>query len=277
ESVTFNPMFDHLWDYAALTHGRDALEKKYHFSLETNVRGGWSGGFAVYLESFGYDPSIFPNVFVQRVRGAVTDTVPFNGAVRLYNHDWVASLNTPQWSMFSFNATAIVGPDDNFEEWATSNIWYVSLGALVRPSDKLRITPTLLYQSFDHPSSGTVYRSDHIIRVKTEYQLTRAIFLRLVGEYSGQERALLVDYSRTGGVLLYYDPATGTYSPSTPFRHKTFRTDWLFSYQPSPGTVFFAGYGNSSAPASFRLDQLTETRYRTADAFFVKFSYLFRM
>ncbi len=277
ESVTFNPMFDHLWKYGALMHSADALEKKYHLSLETQLRGGWSGGFAVYLESFGYDPAIFPNVYVERARGAVVDTVPFDGKVRLYNHDWVASLNTPQWSMFNFTALGIVGPDDDFDEWATTNIWYLSLGALVRPNDKLRITPTLSYQSFDHPQTGSVYRSGHIVRVKTEYQLSRPIFLRLVGEYRGNEHLPLVDWSRTGGALLYYNPATHSYTRSAFSRTKSFRTDWLFSYQPYPGTVFFAGYGNSSAPNAFRLDQLTETRYRTTDAFFIKFSYLFRM
>jgi hypothetical protein len=57
-------------------------------------------------------------------------------------------------------------------------------------------------------------------------------------------------------------------------RTNDLRIDWLFSYQPNPGTVFFAGYGSS----------LTETlplkfndMRRTQDGFFVKLSYLFRM
>ncbi|HKO15686.1 MAG TPA: DUF5916 domain-containing protein [Gemmatimonadaceae bacterium] len=277
ENVTFNPMADHLWNYEALLHGRDALEKKYHLSLETRLRGGWTGGFAVYLESFGYDPAIFRNVYVERPAGAALDTVPFYAPVRLFNHDWAASLGTPQWSIFSFNALAITGPDENFEEWSTADIWFVQLDALVRPNPKLRITPSLLYTSYDHPQTGTVYRSDHIIRVKTEYQISRSIFLRLVGEYQGHDRLPLVDWGRSGGALLFYDPASRTYRRSGPLRAKAFRTDWLFAYQPSPGTVFFAGYGNSSAPDAFRLNQLTETRFRTADAFFMKFSYLFRM
>lgn len=276
ESVTFNPMGDLLWSEPAFVHGRDALEKKGHLSLETQLRGGWSGGFALYLESFGYDPSLYRNVYVERTNGAVVDTVQFDGGARLFNHDWAVSLNTPQWSAFSFNALAIAGPDENFEEWSTSNIWLVSLGALVRPTPKLRITPTLLYQSFDHPQTGNVYRSDRIVRIKTEYQLSRSIFLRLVGEYRGRELQPLVDWGRSFGPLLYRDPATGSFSRTAFSRAKTFRTDWLFSYQPLPGTVFFAGYGNTSAPAAFRLDELTETRYRTADAFFLKASYLFR-
>ena len=50
--------------------------------------------------------------------------------------------------------------------------------------------------------------------------------------------------------------------------------DVLFSYQPSPGTVFFAGYGSSAAePDPLRFGQLR----RTQDGFFLKWSYLFRV
>src|SRR5688572_14580886 len=64
------------------------------------------------------------------------------------------------------------------------------------------------------------------------------------------------------------------------FRRHMFRADWLLSFQPNPGTVFFAGYGSTSerfgaTPASipstrFALDELLESRYRRSDAFFVK-------
>jgi hypothetical protein len=52
------------------------------------------------------------------------------------------------------------------------------------------------------------------------------------------------------------------------------RVDWLFSYQPNPGTVIFAGYGSSlTEPDAFRFQDLQ----RVNDGFFVKVSYLFRM
>ena len=48
----------------------------------------------------------------------------------------------------------------------------------------------------------------------------------------------------------------------------------LFSYEPSPGTVVFAGYGSTlTKPTSFRFSRLE----RLDDGFFVKLSYLFRM
>jgi hypothetical protein len=51
------------------------------------------------------------------------------------------------------------------------------------------------------------------------------------------------------------------------------RADWLFSYRPTPGTVVFAGYGNTlTEPDPLALDRLR----RVDDAFFVKLSYRFR-
>jgi len=61
---------------------------------------------------------------------------------------------------------------------------------------------------------------------------------------------------------------------ATAFARGRFRADWLFSWQPTPGTVFFAGYGTSLANEDgFGFSELR----RAADGFFVKFSYLFRM
>jgi hypothetical protein len=53
-----------------------------------------------------------------------------------------------------------------------------------------------------------------------------------------------------------------------------FRNDFLFSYKPIPGTVFFFGYGASlTEPDPFSFRRLS----RTGDGFFLKASYLFRL
>jgi hypothetical protein len=61
--------------------------------------------------------------------------------------------------------------------------------------------------------------------------------------------------------------------PASAVERAGVRLDWLFSYQPTPGTVFFAGYG-----AGFGNDELYSTRdvLRASDNFFVKLSYVFR-
>jgi hypothetical protein len=65
----------------------------------------------------------------------------------------------------------------------------------------------------------------------------------------------------------------GVTSPSTGSTTNVLRTDWLISYRPAPGTVFFLGYGGSmSEPDPLAFQQLR----RTSDSFFVKASYVFR-
>lgn len=69
--------------------------------------------------------------------------------------------------------------------------------------------------------------------------------------------------------------ASGAYERAVRTHMKSFRADSLFSYQPTPGTVLFAGYGNTLANMD---DDPRATRLRrTADGFFLKVSYLFRL
>ena len=57
-------------------------------------------------------------------------------------------------------------------------------------------------------------------------------------------------------------------------RLNDFRVDWLFSYRPTPGTLFYLGYGATlTEPRRFRFRELE----RTVDGFFAKASYLFRL
>jgi hypothetical protein len=94
-----------------------------------------------------------------------------------------------------------------------------------------------------------------------------------VGQYVSREQEALRDDGRTNRPLLAFDAGTGAYTAMGPSAANQFRFDWLFSYQPSPGTVVFAGYGSTLAEArAFRFDGLERRR----DALFVKLSYLFR-
>ena len=107
----------------------------------------------------------------------------------------------------------------------------------------------------------------NIPRLKLEYQLTRAIFVRYIGQYFAEDQDALRD-PRTGRALLVNgDTARAIVT-------NDFRNDLLFSYKPTPGTVVFLGYGASLTEAdAFRFQNLT----RESDGFFLKLSYLFRM
>jgi hypothetical protein len=57
-------------------------------------------------------------------------------------------------------------------------------------------------------------------------------------------------------------------------RTRNLQTNALLSNVPSPGTVFYAGYGSTlTAPDAFTQRSLN----RVADNFFLKLSYLFRL
>lgn len=114
-----------------------------------------------------------------------------------------------------------------------------------------------------------------IPRLKTEYQIARSIFVRFVGEYNSDWQDDLRDDSRSQLPVYILNKATGRYERASKTDVKSFRSDFLFSYQPTPGTVVFAGYGNTLADRDedFRTRRLA----RTTDGFFLKFSYLFRL
>ena len=114
-----------------------------------------------------------------------------------------------------------------------------------------------------------------IPRLKAEYQLSRPVFFRVVGQYDASRQDALRDDSRTGHPILIRD-ASGTYVRAGRDAGRQFRADYLFSYQPTPGTVLFAGYGSSITDLN-PLDPARSALERTSDGFFLKASYLFRL
>jgi hypothetical protein len=127
-------------------------------------------------------------------------------------------------------------------------------------------------QYYRRRSDGTLVGQGRIPRVKLEYQLSRSIFLRAVGEYTAVFQDDLRDDSRTNDPLLIPGPG-GTLVRATGFEDNVFALEWLFSYLPTPGTVIYVGYGSTlREPEAFRFSGLARSR----DSYFLKLSYLFR-
>ncbi|MEO7359416.1 MAG: DUF5916 domain-containing protein [Gemmatimonadaceae bacterium] len=272
ESTTFDLVMDGQWQYQNFIDGRDAIEKKLHTNVNFAFRGGWRLGTSLLLETFGYDPNLFANYAIERHQGARIDTVPFIGVARLPNRDYVVSLATPQFKYFGFNGLFVWGRDENFNEWAPSDIGYYTLTANWRPSGRMRVDGTYLWQFYDRPSDGSRTAETRIPRVKLEYQVSRAIFVRLVGQYTSNTRDALRDDSRTDQPVLIRN-TKGVYVLTKAQAQNDLQGDVLFSVTPSPGTVFYAGYRsvfNELDPFAFK--DIT----RRNDGFFVKASYLFR-
>jgi hypothetical protein len=272
ESFNVDVLYDDSWQYSHFVHQGDAQDKKFHVSTSTGVRGGWTLGASVYWETFGYDTQLFSDYQIERTVGSVVDTIPFVGVGRIPNRDYVASVTTPQWKRFDANAVYIFGQDENFFEWAQANIHYLSLTANLRPSDRLRVGGTLTFQDYHRRTDGSLVGRNAIPRIKTEYQLTRSQFVRLIGEYSTASRDDLRDETRTFLPLII----DGQRALAT--RTRSLRGDVLYSYQPTPGTVFFLGYGSFGLANPSPLERFNfQPLVRSSDYFFVKYSYLFKV
>lgn len=269
EAITGDVNYDDTWEYTHFMQHRDGQDKKFHASTTAAFRGGWNVGLGVYWETFGWDSTLYANY---RILAPTGDTLPFTGVGRIFNRDYVFTLATPQWSVFNANLLYVGGQDENFYEWAQADIDLVQLTVSMRPSDRVRLDGSYAYQDFWRRTDGSLVARNTIPRLKVEYQLTRSIFLRVVGEYDLTETNDLRDETRTDYPLI----VNGSLALAT--RSRALRGDYLFSYTPRPGTVLFLGYGDAGtglpdATQRFNFQPL----HRASDYFFVKYSYLFRM
>jgi hypothetical protein len=272
ETLTGDVLLDEIWQYSHFVRQGDGQDKKFHLSSSAGFRGGWTLGAGVYWESFGYDTQLYSNYRIERTVGSVVDTIPFVGVGRIPNRDYVTTLATPQWKWFSGTLLYIAGQDENFFEWAQANIDYASLALTFRPTDQLRLTGTVDYQDYWRRSDHSLAGRNMIPRLKLEYQLTRSIFVRAVGEYDLAEHDDLRDETRTFFPLII----NGKKALAT--RNASLHGDYLFSYQPNPGTVLFLGYGSRADGPPNPADRFTfQPLVRAGDYFFVKYSYLLRL
>ena len=263
-----------IWQYRHLTAAERPEDIKLHFTGTVTLRGGWQLQAGIFVEHFGYDSSLYTTYYLGHVVGSDTTFTHFVGTNNIPNTDNLLSLTTPQFSQFYATLTYVSGRDENFYEWSSADIGFTSLTVDWRPTNKLRSEFTYTAQLYHRHSDGSLVGRTLIPRLDVEYQLSRPIFFRLVGQYDAAYQDNLRDDSRTNLPIYTFDPASGVYTRAATFTTNQFVASALFSYQPTPGTVAFVGYGNNlSEPESFHFVTLR----RTADSFFVKFSYLFRL
>ncbi len=261
------------WRYDDLVTRRAAQDVKFHVRLNTRFKGGWQVGAQSLIEEFGYDRDLYRNYYLFVPRTGGVDTVAYTGTANLPNLDWVFSVGTPEFRKFSFNTFAVFGQDENFQEWSSARISSIQATLNVRPTPQLRLAGTLTHDTFDRKSDGTRVLTRGAQRLRMEYQMTRQMFVRVIGEYARTEQDSLRDDSRTN-LPVYLRSADGTYARALGFERTRARLDVLFSYLPTPGTVFYVGYGNALAANEPVGPERLE---RTRDVYFLKLSYLFRL
>ena len=278
ESLTFDVNLNGRWRYDEFVGGDGILDEQLHFNVNTTLKGGWNLTGSLLLETFGYPFEIYDGYRVELPRpGGGADTVPFVGRPRIPNRDYVLSFETPDFKHLSANAFILWGNDENFFEWSPGRIIISNFGVTWRPTGKLRLDGTYALQQVRRVSDGSLVNVAHLPRLRMEYQLSRPIFLRLVGEYGHEKQDSLRDDTRTEAPILVFDPGSGDFVRTSASTRSSFRGDILFSYQPNPGTVVFFGYGSTLLdPVDPAAPRATGLR-RAEDGFFFKMSYLFHM
>jgi hypothetical protein len=256
-----------VWRYDDFFAGKSLLEDNASANTSFTLRGGWSLGVTPTIASYAFDPAAYLGDFVSTTQGS---NIPFQPSPRITTFTNAFKVSTPQFARYDASLGITTGNDVDFLE--TSRVRRLDYNASLdlRPTQQLRIGATYVSSRFTRRSDGARSTSTRIPRVKVEYQVTRSIFVRVVTQYTATMRSSLLD-PRTGLPLLILNDTS--YVPSVENVANGLRTDWLFSYRPSPGTVFFAGYGNSmTEPDALAFRRLR----RTQDGFFVKLSYLFQ-
>jgi len=248
-----------IWKYEDFGRLGPTLEDTLQTIWIANVRGGWQGILNLSLDHFGFDSADYADYSA----GGTAFVVPHP----LY-HLPAASLtiNTPNRAVTS-SATFAYGATPIFPEASEGRqVTFVTVTQF-RPTPALRIEARWVHQRLTRAEDGSRFSTANIPRLKLEYQLSRAIFVRYVGQYFAQDQVALRD--PRSGLPLLVNGSAATASVTNDFRN-----DVLFSYKPIPGTVLFVGYGASLTEAdAFQFRNLS----RTDDGFFLKLSYLVRM
>src|SRR5687768_732995 len=275
EAVHFSTIFDGTWEWDRFVNGTEPNDIKAQTRTSFAFRGGWRTDVFTFIESFKYPAFLYENFFIERrdATGAPTDTVPYVGTDRLPNYGTDISVGTPQWQKFSASAGLTAGHDDNFDEWSSAWILFNTLNVNWRPTERARVEGRWVHQRYYRTSDGSLVRQRMIPRLKLEYQVARPVFVRVVGQYDAVQVDSLRDDSRTNDPILIR-AADGTFRRAAAQERGGLRWDGLFSYQPTPGTVFFFGYGATLGSARFLEPSMLQ---RTQDGFFVKASYLYRI
>lgn len=252
-----------LWQHDEFELGHP-LEGSINVNASFQFKGGWQ-----------LSPSVTPVTFVHYVPGTYDDyaistgsgSTPYAAPKGVDNgYDVSLTITTPIYQNVDANVVLDRARGPIFDEASTGNATSITGSVELRPLRSLRMEGLFTYARLTRARDGSEFGRTIIPRLKIEYQVTRPLFFRLVGEYRSQRTAQLL--SAVEGLPLLVGGALVPKSETN-----NLRLDALLSFQPSPGTVAFFGYGtglDDTKPFSF------SNFSRESDGFFVKFAYQFR-
>jgi len=251
-----------IWRYGGF--GSDgAIEGEESATFQFLLRGGWQLSTTARRDFFALDPADYEGLTTDRGTGPVAFVPP----AELSNlFGMRVEAQTPTFRLLGAGIGVGYGEVAIFDEGTPGRETQVSGSVNLRPASSIRASLRTTFSRITRASDGSEFARTIIPRAQVEYQPTRELFFRVIGEYRSQRQDALRD-PVTGAPLL----AGGT--ASAPGSFNGLRVDLLASYEPTPGTVAFFGYGSSlESKRSFGVSDLS----RTTDGFFLKVAYLFR-
>jgi hypothetical protein len=260
-TVFFGP--SRVWQHGDF--GSSAAIEGSEFANATFRVSGWDLGARVGRDFVELDPQNYTRF----------ETVTATGARAYTALDGVSgptfelSATTPVFQRFNASSTLRAGRVAIFAEGSEGDLRGLNASLSARPTRSVRLAFSTTLQVIERALDGSEFARTILPRVRAEFQPTRSFFVRGVAEYRAERRSALRD-ARTGDPLRLIDPTAGS---TAAFATNGLRFDLLASYQPTPGTVAFLGYGSSLVDRdSFAFDRLQ----RTGDGLFLKLAYQFR-
>ena len=251
------------WKYADFG-GAGAIEGEDSVNVSGQLRGGWSLSVRGARSFVHFDPAAYAAYSVMPPSGQATPFVTPDGVT---NGGGTYSVTTPVFQKVNGKVELKSGGVPIFAEASDGHETRITTSMGVRPTASIRAEISLVTSRITRERDASEFARSTIPRLKLEYQPRRSLFFRMIAEYRLEDRAALAD-PVTGAPIL----VGGTVAAAQRFRG--LRMDWLASFEPTPGTVAFFGYGSSYErdPLRFATDSLE----RTTDGFFVKIAYLIR-
>ena len=149
--------------------------------------------------------------------------------------------------------------------------WSGDIGFTVYPTGSMQAEIGARHVTILRSLDGSEYSSATIPRLQMRYQLTRAMYVRGIGEYSSQTRGDVLDPVTGEQVYRCSDESCSARLGSD---SHDFRVEGLLGYEPTPGTVVFFGYTRQFKDTSaFSFEEVRPVR----DGLFLKLSYRFRI
>ena len=256
-NVFFGP--DRTWAYDQFGF-KPALEGFDQVDATVQLRGGWELNGHVQRDFVDFQDSTYAGYTVGSAGGPV-----YQPAEDFSGFWWQTQVTTPTWQQFGGFLQYRNGRAAIFQEGGTGNYWQLTGELDFRPVSTVRMALTGIVFRLDR-LDGREFARSTIPRLKIEYQPRRELFFRAIGEYRSDHTAALED-PVTGAPLFI----GGVAQPAAEFNGM--RVDLLASFEPTPGTVAFLGYGSSlETDEAFNWSRLS----RTTDGFFVKLAYQIR-